>query len=221
MSEIPAALGKELLLHWRGRSHLVATFGFGASALFLFSFSASPDAADLRRHAAGFLWLALLLASTLTLAEGFHREVENRALEGLLLLPASPAALFYAKAVANTAQLTLLGIALLPVMIGLYDAGSDRPLALAGVIVLGAAGLAAPGTLYAGMSAQTRGGQLLLPLLLFPLVLPALVAATNASNLLILGDPFGQLGSWVTLLVGFNVLYWLVCGLMFGRVVEE
>lgn len=221
MTSLRAALGKELLLQWRSRSHLLATFGFGAAALLLFSFSSSPDPADLRRHAAGFLWLALLLSSTLTLSEGFHREMENRALEGLLLLPASPPALFYAKAIANGLQLALLGVALLPVMVGLYDAGSDRPVALVGVICLGAAGLAAPGTLYVGMTAQTKGGQLLLPLLLFPLVVPDLIAGANATALLILGDPLAQLGSWIVLLAGFNVLYWLVCGLMFGRVVEE
>jgi heme exporter protein B len=221
MNALRTALHKELLLQWRNRSHLLATFGFGAAALFLFSFSGSPDAPELRRHAAGFLWLGLLLSSTLTLAEGFHREMESRALEGLLLLPVPPAALFYAKAIANCAQLALLGVALLPVMIGLYDAGSDRPFALAGVIVLGAAGLAAPGTLYVGMTSQTKGGQLLLPLLLFPLVVPDLIAGANATALLILGDPLGQLGSWIVLLVGFDVLYWLVCGLMFGRVVEE
>ncbi len=221
MKALRAVFRKELLLQWRTRSHLMATFGFGSAALFLFSFSASPDAGDLRRHAAGFLWLALLLSSNLTLAESFHGEMENRALEGLALVPTPPAALFYAKAIANGLQITLLGVALVPVMVGLYDAGTDRPLALVGVILLGSAGLAAPGTLYVALTSQTRGGQLLLPLLLFPLVVPNLIAATNATALLIAGDPLGQLGSWILLSAGFNVLYWLACGVMFGHVIEE
>ena len=90
-----AALRKELLLQWRTRAQAVAVFVFGAISLLLFSFAVGPNAAALRQHAAGFLWLGLLLSSTLTLSESFHAEMENRALEGLLLLPASPRALYY------------------------------------------------------------------------------------------------------------------------------
>ena len=82
-----AALRKELLLQWRTRGQIMAVFVFGAAALLLFSFAIGPDAAALRTFPAGFLWLGLLLSSTLTLAESFHAEMENRALEGLLLLP--------------------------------------------------------------------------------------------------------------------------------------
>ena len=97
-----AALRKELLLQWRTRAQAVAVFVFGAISLLLFSFAVGPNAAALRQHAAGFLWLGLLLSSTLTLSESFHAEMENRALEGLLLLPASPRAMYYGKALANT-----------------------------------------------------------------------------------------------------------------------
>lgn len=222
MTQLAAAIRKELLLQWRTRAHFVATLAFGWAALFLFSFAGSaPDPTELRGHAAGFLWLGLLLASTLSLAEGFHREMEQAALEGQLLLPASSSALFYGKALANFLELTLLGIGLLPVMIGLYDAGTPRGWALVGVVALGAAGLAAPGTLYAAMSSQARAGQVLLPLLLYPLVIPALVASVNATSLLILGDPMHLAKSWLVLLASFDALYWLACGLVFDRVVEE
>src|SRR3990170_9116378 len=90
----------------------------------------------------------LLQSRTRTLAESFHAEMENRALEGLLLLPSDPRALYYAKAIANWLQLTVLGVALVPVMVVLYDAGTSRLLKLLLIIVLGTAGLSAPGTLY-------------------------------------------------------------------------
>lgn len=218
---LAAALRKEMLLQWRSRAQMMAVFVFGAAALLLFSFAVGPVAEALRQFSAGFLWLGLLLSSTLTLAESYHAEMENRALEGLLLLPADARALYYAKALANTAQLFLLGIGLVPVMVVLYDAGTTRILALAGVIALGAAGLSAPGTLYAAMTAQVRSKQTLLPLLLFPLVVPALLASVKATSLLILGDPMGQARSWVLLLVAFDAIYWSLCGLLFGRVVEE
>jgi len=215
------ALQKELLLLWHTRAQAVAVFVFGATALLLFSFAVGPNAAALRQHAAGFLWLGLLLSSTLTLSESFHAEMENRALEGLLLLPVSPRALYYGKALANTMQLVLLGIALVPVMVVLYDAGTTRiPMVLV-IILLGCAGISAPGTLYSAMTSQARAKETLLPLLLFPLIVPVLLASVKATSLSILGDPMGQSRSWVLLLVAFNGIYWSLCGLLFDRVVEE
>jgi len=221
VTDLLVSLRKDLLLQWRGRAQLVAIFAFGAAALLLFSFAVGPDSLALRQHSAGFLWLGLLLASTLSLAESFEREMEEQALEGLLLLPASARALYYGKALANWGHLALLGCALVPVMVVLYDAGTLRLFSLFGVIVLGTAGLSAPGTLYAAMTAQIRGRQTLLPLLLFPLVVPVLLAAVKATSLLILGDPMGQVRPWATLLAAFAVIHWSLGGLLFGRVVED
>jgi heme exporter protein B len=221
VSQFAALLAKELRLQWRTRAQLLAVFAFGAASLLLFSFAVGPDAVALRRHAGGFLWLALLLASTLTLAESFQAEIEQRALEGLLLLPAGARAIYYSKAIANWFQLTILGIALVPLSVVLYDAGTLRIPMLILVIAAGAAGLSAPGTLYAAMSSQLRSRQTLLPLLLFPLVVPVLLAAVKATSLLITGDPMEQIGSWLTLLLAFDAIYWSLCGLLFGRVIEE
>ena len=221
MRSVIFALRKDLLLQWRSRAQIVAIFAFGATALLLFSFAIGPDSFALRQHAAGFLWLGLLLASTLSLAESFEGEMEEQALEGLLLLPASAVALYYGKALANWARLAMLGVALVPVMVVLYDAGTLRLVWLLGIILLGTAGLSAPGTLYAAMTAQTRARQTLLPLLLFPLVVPVLLAAVKATSLLILGDPMGQLASWAMLLATFDVLHWALGGLLFSRVVED
>ena len=216
-----AALRKELLLQWRTRTQFMAVLVFGGSALLLFSFAVGPNAQILRQFSAGFLWLGLLLSSTLTLAESYHAEMENRALEGLLLLPADPRALYYGKAIANWIQLVLLGVVLVPVMVILYDAGTPRLGALLLIIILGTAGLSAPGTLYAAMTAQVRSKQTLLPLLLFPLIVPALLASVKATSLVILGDPMGQSSAWIKLLVAFDAIYWSLCGLLFGRVVED
>jgi heme exporter protein B len=216
-----AALRKDLLLQWRTRAQAAAVYAFGASALLLFSFAVGPQTSLLREQAAGFLWLGLMLSSTLTLAESFQAEAEQHALEGLLLLPASPRALYYAKALANTTALFLLGTGLLPMMVILYDAATPRVPPLLGIVLLGSAGLSAPGTLYAAMTAQARARQTLLPLLLFPLVVPVLLASVKATSLIIHGDPMGQLGSWTLLLACFNVIHWSLCGLLFERVVED
>ena len=216
-----AALRKELLLQWRTRAQFMSVFVFGAMALLLFSFGIGPNSEVLRQFSAGFLWLGLLLSSTLTLAESFHDEMENRALEGLLLLPADPRTLFYAKAVANWIQLSLLGVALVPVMVILYDAGTTQLFSLVGLIILGTAGLSAPGTLYAAMTAQVKAKQTLLPLLLFPLIAPALLASVKSTSLVILGDPMHTLRSGIMLLGAFDAIYWVLCGLLYPFVVED
>jgi heme exporter protein B len=221
MHALLAALRKDLLLQWRGRAQVAAIFVFGATSLLLFSFAIGPETHALRQYAAGFLWLGLLLSSTLTLADSFQSEMDDRALEGLLLLPADPRSLYYGKALANCLQLVLVGVGLLPLMVVLYDAGTLRLLPLLGVIVLGSAGLSAPGTLYAAMTSQARARQTLLPLLLFPLVVPVLLSAVKATSLLILGDPMGQARSWAGLLIAFDLIYWSLCGLLFDRVVED
>jgi heme exporter protein B len=106
-------------------------------------------------------------------------------------------------------------------MVVLYDAGTTQLLKLLLIILLGAAGLSAPGTLYAAMTAQIRAKQTLLPLLLFPLIVPALLASVKATSLVILGDPMQQSGAWIALLGAFDLIYWSLCGLLYGRVVEE
>jgi heme exporter protein B len=216
-----AALRKELLLQWRSRAQFLAVLVFGAAALLLFSFAIGPNAVALRTFSAGFLWLGLLLSSTLTLSESFHAEMENRALEGLLLLPSDPRALYYAKAIANWLQLTVLGVALVPVMVVLYDAGTTKLLTLLLVIMLGAAGLSAPGTLYAAMTAQLKAKQTLLPLLLFPLIVPALLASVKATSYVILGDPMNESKTWLGLLAAFDLIYWSLCGMLYERVIED
>jgi heme exporter protein B len=194
---------------------------FGSTALLLLSFAVGPDSRALRQHAGGFLWVALLFSSTLSLAEAFRAEQEQRALEGQLLLPCHPAALFYGKALVNWLQLLAVGVGLIPVMVILYDPATERLLELAGILALGTAGLSAPGTLHAAMASRVRSQQVLLPLLLFPLVVPVLLGAVKASSLLLLGDPMGQAGSWALLLLAFNGIFWPLCGMLFGQVIEE
>jgi heme exporter protein B len=214
-------LWKDLLIAWTARSRTVALLSFAYTILLLFAFAIGPDAAALRHHAGAYLWLGLLLTSTLLLERSMRIEVEAGAISNLLLIPVSPAGLFFGKAVANTVQLIVVGAFSVPLVFIICDATLVEPGGwLALTVVLGAAGLAAPGTLYAAMTARLSGSQLLLPLMLFPLVVPVIVAAVKATSLVMLGDPMGQIGSWLTLLGCFNLIYWSLCGVLFGRVVE-
>ncbi len=221
VQQIVFVLHKDLLIEWRARSRLFALVCFALTILLLFSFAVGPNIATLREHAAAYLWMSLLLTSTLSLARSFQIEVESGALEGLILVPVSPAALFFGKAIANTLQLIFLALVSLPAVFALYDGSlAESPAQLLLVIVLGAAGVSAPGTLYAGLTARLNARQLLLPLLLFPLLVPCLLASVKATDLMMEGDPMDQIGSWMTLLACFDVLYWSVCSVLFPRVIE-
>ena len=221
LTQIVWILHKDLLIEWRARSRMFALVSFALTTLLLFSFAVGPDAKTLRDHAGGYLWLALLFSSSSLLDRSLRVEEESGAMDTLLLAPTSPTAIFYGKALSNTLQLVILGVIALPVTLALCDATLiGSPLVLLGALLLGAMGLAAPGTLYAALTARISGQQLLLPLLLFPLIVPALLAAVKATTLVMTGDPMEQSGSWLLLLACFDALYWSICGVLFGRVVE-
>ena len=213
---------KELLLQWRTRARFATVLVFGLATLLVFSFAVGPDSTALRAHAAGYLWLALLLMSTLSLQESARLDVQNGALEALVLLPVDGRALYYAKAVVNTVVLGGLGTLLIPVIVTLYDAPITEGLPwLIATIWLGAAALVAPGTLYAALTSRARAGDVLLPLLLFPLVVPALLGAVKATEVVMLGDPMGRLSSWLGLIVSFDAIYWSLCGLLYPFLLED
>lgn len=213
---------KELLLQWRTRARFGTVLVFGVTALLIFSFAVGPDSTALQAHASGYLWLALLLMSTLALQEAARLDVQNGALEALVLLPVDGRALYYAKALVNTITLASLGTLLVPVVVALYDAGAREGYALLiGVVWLGSAALVAPGTLYAVLTSRARAGDVLLPLLLFPLVVPALLGAVKATEVIMLGDPMGRVTSWMGLVVAFDAIYWSLCGLLYPLLLED
>lgn len=217
-----ALLRKDLLIEWRTRARLNALVFFALATLLLFSFALGPDTQLLARNAGGYLWLALLFASVLSLGESFRVEQENQCLDGLRLAPADPRALFLAKAVGNALLLFLLGVLLFPVMVALYGVQlALGPGEFLLVLLLGCMSLAAPGTVYSAIASNARARDVLLPLLLFPLVVPALLGAAKATNLVLQADPMNQLGSWLGLLGGFNLIYWGLGFVLFPRVVED
>lgn len=222
IGQTAAVFSKDMLLEWQSRSRVLAVVTFAVTILLLFSFAAGADSDTLARHSGGYLWLAILLASVLALSESFRTEMEDGALTAIQLLPIDPRAIFLGKALANAVLLIGLGLVLLPVTFVLFQTSVGGSwIKLLALLALGSAGLAAPGTLYAAMTSQARGRDVMLPLLLFPLVVPVIVAAVKGSMLAFGGDPMEQLNSWLTLLGCFDLVYWSLCPLLFGRVIEE
>ncbi len=221
MKSILAVFQKDLLIERRAASRTVALCSFAAILLLILSFAIGADSTALRQHAAAYVWIGVLLSSTMLLERSFRLEVEAGALHSLMLGPVAPVAIFFGKALANAVQLLLLAVLTLPLVVVFCDATFEGDIVvLVLTLILGCAGLAAPGTLYAAMIARLQGRQLMLPLLLFPLVVPVLVAAVKATSLAMLGDPMDQAEGWLMLLACFNLVYWSLSGALFGRVLE-
>ncbi|MFT4626868.1 MAG: heme exporter protein B [Myxococcota bacterium] len=221
IGQIAGVLAKELLIEWRDRSRVSGLFFFGLAVLLMVAF-ASPSEGALRDQAAGTLWVGLLLASTRALDQAYSIEMEHDAMEAMVLWPVDPRAIFYGKALANTALLTLVAVGLVPLLFAMYDVHLRGSIAmLGGFLVLGCAGLAAPGTLYGLVTAQARGSSVLLPLLLFPLVVPCILSAAKGTGVVLDGDPMGQGDSWMGLLVAFNAIHWSLSGVLYGRIAED
>ena len=122
----------------------------------------------------------------------------------------------------TTLLLTGLGILLVPVMVALYSVNLTMGVGpLATTLLLGCMAISAPGTVYSAIASNARARDVLLPLLLFPLIIPALLASAKATSLVLQGDPMNQLGSWFGLLFGFNLIYWGLGFVLFPRVIED
>jgi heme exporter protein B len=213
---------KDLLIEWRTRARLNALLFFVLAVLLIFSFALGPDTKLLQQNAGGYLWLALLFASLLALGESFRVERENSALDGLRLIPVYPRAIFLGKALGNGLLLLAVSCVLMPVMMALFGVTIIMGLGkLLAVLVLGCLAISAPGTLYSAIASNARARDVLLPLLLFPLIIPALLAAVKATSLVLKGDLMGEFISWMGLLAGFNLVYWGLGVALFPQVIEE
>ena len=200
-----AILRKDLLIEGRSWVRWLGLISFAILVLLLFSFAVGPNSVVLQKHAAGYMWLATLFASANLFTQSFLLETEEGAIEQIQMAPVHPAALFYGKAIANTLQLLLVMFVMLPPLIALCDVWFTESFVIFIItMVLGALGLSAPGAMYAAMTARLSNQQLLMPLLLFPLIVPALLSAVKATSLIFFGDPMGQIGSWLQLLTAFD-----------------
>ena len=217
---IGAILRKDIQVEWRGRQGVPVMLVFALLVVFLFNFALqlSPDLQT--SLAAGLLWVALAFASTLGLNRSVSLEHENRALDGLLLAPVDRSAVFFGKTISNFLFTTLVALILLPVFSLFYARNMLHP-GLIGVILLGLGAYTSLGTLLAALSIQTRTRDVLLPILLYPLALPVLIAAVEATRGILDGDPTGALGSWLAFLGASNILFTAAGLVFFETILEE
>lgn len=216
-----AIVWKDLTTERRSKAGFNAVAFLGVLILLLFGFALGPDAEALREAAAGALWLAILFAGVLAFNRSYQLELDGAALEPLLLYPAPRWTIFAGKFLANLLFVLMLEVIVVPVAIILFQVKSAAGWAPAsGVMVLGSIGFVALGTFYASMASRSRAREVLLPLLLFPMLIPVLLASTEASSSLLAGNPMQDAGAWVKLLAAFDVIFLIASFLAFDHVIE-
>ncbi|MGB6430060.1 MAG: heme exporter protein CcmB [Candidatus Acidiferrales bacterium] len=213
-------LAKELRVELRSRELLSTTLVFVLLVLVLFSFTFDPTSTEARRFGPGLLWLGLLFASSLMLQPSFVREQSNDTLSALRMAPIDPFAVLLGKLAANALFLFFVELILLPIFAALYNLAILPVLGrLLVILVLGTVGLATIGTVFSAITAQARLRELLLPLLMFPLVAPVLIASTEATVGLFSEDASLD-RVWLVFLVAFDAVF-LTAAWLFGEYLFE
>lgn len=212
---------KDLLLELRSKEVTVATLFFSGLVLVILAFALGPDEATLRGASAGALWVALAFAGVISASQSYQSELDEGAFEQLLLYPVPRGALFLGKLLANWLFLMFLGALLLPVSAAVFGAALGNLPWLLLTVALGTLGFSLIATFYAALTANLRARESLLPVLIFPVIVPVILASVRSSaSVMLVGNPAESL-SWIQLLAGFDLIYLVVCTAIFPFVVEE
>jgi len=212
-------LRKDLELEWRSRDSITGMLFFSLLVVVVFSLAFDPTAAVSRQIAGGVIWIVLLFASVTALNQSWNREQRNQVLDAQRLAPSSAASLFLGKALANMIFVTFVELILTPLFIIFYNLhalGQGWLLLL--VLPLGTWALVANGTFFAALGLRTRNRELMLPLILFPISIPALLAMIQATSNILTGEYEPSL--WIKLLVGYDIVFTTVCILLFDVILN-
>ena len=215
-----AIFRKDVQVEWRGRQGVPVMLVFSLLVVFLFNFTLQLTPQLQSGLASGLLWVTLAFAATLGLNRSASLERENDALKGLMLAPVDRSAIFFGKGLSNLLFTLLVAFILMPIISLLFGQNLLKP-ALILVVLLGTSAYTSLGTILSALSIQSRTRDVLLPILLYPLTLPILIAATEASRGILDGQTIGELQSWIYLLLGCGILFTAAGLLLFETILEE
>ena len=220
LKAIFAILWKDLAAELRSRELLSAMLVFALLVILIFNFALELDPQARQTATPGILWVTFAFAGTLGLNRSMAVEKDRGCLDGLLLAPVDRSAIYFGKWLSNLAFMLIVAAIVLPVYSLLYNTNLFLP-GLIGVIFLGSIGYSAVGTLLASMAVQARTRDVLLPILLFPIIIPVLVAAVKASGGFLQGLEYSEIASWINLLVAYDLVFIAISFMVFDYVVEE
>lgn len=209
VSQTLTVAGKDIRSEIRTKESLNAAISFAVVILVIFSFAVDPSAEQIEDMSGGLLWIVFAFAGALILNRSFARELGNDCLDALICSPVPSAALFTGKAAANFVLLMVVEAVSLPIFGVLYNMQWMRdPATLAAVCMLATWGITIIGTVFSALTVNLRLRELMLPVLIYPMMIPALMAAMRLTTVLISeGTIPADDMIWLRLLVGFDIIF--------------
>ncbi len=219
MNRIGALIWKDILIETRSRQFIGAMLAFTLIVIVTLNFAFDLIREQRETNGAGALWVAILFAGLIGIGRSIAIERDRGTLDGLILSPVDGGSLFLGKFGAALLSILAVESIALPVFAALYDLPALHPLVIV-IVIAASAGLAGLGTLFSAVTSGGRSREVLLPLLLFPLMIPVLIAAVRATALVFEGDT-GEIGRWVNVLIGFDLIFIVLSYLGFGYLIED
>jgi heme exporter protein B len=214
-----ATLKKDIRLEWRSKDALNSMLFFSLLVVVIFSFTFDPLAEESRHIVGGLVWVAFLFAAVVALNQTWARELRNQVLDAYRVSPAPANALFLAKALGNFLFVSVLEALMTPLFVIFYNLHVLGPVwQLIPVALLGTWALVVNGTFFAAMSLRTRNRELMLPLLLFPISIPAVIAMVESTTILLTGET--SVRFWIVLLLTYDVVFTTACLALFETILH-
>lgn len=219
--KVMAIVGKDIATELRTKEMFSAMFVFSLLIIFIFNFAFDLRAENVQTLAPGVLWVAIVFAGMLGLSRSFILERDRGVLDGLLLAPVDRSAIYFGKMIGNVLFISLVEIIILPFFVVLFNQPLDVLPAVAGIVILGSISLASVGTLFSAMAVHTRAREVLLPIMLFPVIVPAMLSAVRLTSAILDKTPLADAGHWLALLIAFDVIFIAASFMLFEFIVEE
>lgn len=217
---VVAIIRKDIRAELRTKDIFSSMFVFALLSVIVFNFAFELRVPDMKMVAPGIVWVAISFAGTLGLNRAFVIEQDKGSLAGLLLAPVDRAAIYFGKMFGNLIFIFVVEVMLLPLVMIFFNLSLLTWQHIL-VLFLGTYGFAAVGTVFSAMAVNTRAREVMLPILLFPVLLPVLVAGVKMTGGLLDGDSLSEVANWLKLVAIYDVGFTVVAYLTFGFVVEE
>ena len=222
MRKIWAIVWKDIITELRTKELLSSMLTFALLIIVIFNFAFDFSSELIPTAAPAILWVAFTFAGVLGLGRSFALEKEGNSILGILLTPTDRTIIFFGKMISNAIFVFIVALLILPMFVLFFNyglSGSLMPLLL--IVFLGTIGFAAVGTLFSAMALNTKLREVLLPILIFPIIIPVIVSSVKLCGAVLSGNSISQAGSALQVLVSFDIIFLVVCSIAFEYVLDE
>ena len=222
LAQVKAIVWKDFINEFKTRELFSSMFVFALLVMLIFVFSINLSIINASEIGPGVLWVAILFAGTLGLNRSFTLEKENGCLQGLMLTPVDRSAIYFGKMLSNMAFLLVMEVFLLPVFVIFFNVEIGPYLGpLLGVILMGTLGFSALGTLLSSVSSNLKTREIMLPILLYPLMVPVAIGSVRLTGQILDGKSLADMMNWVGLILAFDIIFISASLMTIDHILEE